>query len=149
MERAVCVGAALNFGEDMYSLGGVPAVGFEVIGFDHVEHVNEEDAAGGGRAHRDNFVFFVGTCDWIAVDGFVVLEIGEGDETAEFLLLCREKVCGFVRVKSVASMTYDSLEGSCEILLDKAVAFFPGLPVVANEDFGCAGIFLESAVGEF
>ena len=144
----IATAEALDFGEQVDGLGGVPAVCFDVVGFEHVEHVDKEDAAGGGRAHRDDFVFFVGSGDGVAVDGLVVAEIGAGDESAGFLLLVSEEVGGFSCVESVAAAACDALECFGEIFLDETVAGFPGPAIAANEDFGCAGVFLEGIAFE-
>ena len=64
----------------------------EVVAFEHIQHLDQPDAARADRRHGENFVAAIGAFDRRAADGPVVLQVLACNQTAvrEHLLLERE-----------------------------------------------------------
>ena len=102
------------------------AVGLEVVSFEDVEHLDDQDSPRGGRAHPVDVEAFVGSMDGRPDFGPIGFEIVHGDDAAVFLHVGNGPPGRLADVKLVGPSIGDPVEGVGEVALDQEVSLGPG-----------------------
>ena len=122
--RAIGVGALHRLGHQVDLRGRGEPHRLEVVALEDVQHLDQADAAGRGRRHRDHLVAAVGALDRRAPDRGVVLEILARDQAAvrEHFLLEQQRRLAFV--EAGRPLRGDAVERAREIGLLQRLARF-------------------------
>ena len=87
----------------------------EVVALEDVEHLDQRDAAGARRRHRDDLVAAIRAADRRALLRLVLREILLGDQPAVAPHLRGDQSRGLARVEAVAALVADARERTREI----------------------------------
>ena len=117
---AVRVGALHRFGHQEQRLR--IALVREIVAFEDVEHLDQHDAAGGGRRHRDDVVAAIGAAHGRTFDRAIILEIVGGHDAAGGLHRIRDLFRDRPGVERPRPGLGDCFEGVGEIRLHQPLA---------------------------
>lgn len=133
---AVAEGAAGGFDVEVAGLGGALFAEFEVEVFEDVEHLDDGGAAGTRWTHGEDGMTAVGALDGVAFDGFVGLEVVEGDGAVVGGHVFGDELGGLALVELPGAVLLEALEGGGEVGLFDDFALFQGRVGAVEEDFG-------------
>ena len=123
--RVAKVTAAVGVGE-LHALdhpvevgGAVVSIGFQRVGLEDVEHLQNMNAAGGGRCCRDNLEVAEGASDWRALQHAVVGQILFGDESVVSRHVAGDQCGGLAGIKAVGAFVTNTRQRARQIGLLK------------------------------
>ena len=132
--RAVGIGALHRLDQVVQRLRVAPDLA-EIVALQNVEHLDQADAAGGGRRHGDDVVAAVCAAYHPALDGLVGGEIPRGHDAAGLLHSFGDLPRDAAAVESPWPACGDGAQCFGEITLDEPVAFIERFAVL-EEDRG-------------
>ena len=95
------------------------SIGLERVGLEDVEHLQDMNAAGGGRCRRDNLEVAEGASDRRALQHAVVGQILFSDQSVIGRHVAGDQCGGLARIKAIGPFVANTRQGACQIRLLK------------------------------
>ena len=144
--RAVRVGAAHRFGQQVQVERRVVADPGEIESFQDVQHLNQHDAARAGRRHADDLVAAIAAAYRLALDRLVPRQVLERDDAAVVGHEIGDQPCGLAPVEAVLAVPLDAFQRPREIRLLPGVTGLVEGAVRFQEDLRRARVALPVAI---